>query len=138
MAFRLSRFPRRHKLNARGGYFCLSCLIEHYKINKKRPSKKCHCTGDVAWFASRLEHRHYAKLKLMEKGGAISNVEHQVRFALIINSKKVGHYIADFQFFDKHEQRFRIQDAKGKETDAGLVRRKCAEASYGMEVEIVR
>lgn len=74
----------------------------------------------------------------MEKGGAISNVEHQVRFALIINSKKVGHYIADFQFFDKHEQRFRIQDAKGKETDAGLVRRKCAEASYGMEVEIVR
>lgn len=132
------RFKKRHKFNARGGYFCLSCFVEHSKINKKRPPKKCHCTGIVAWFASRMEHIHYVKLKLMEKGGAISNVEHQVRFALVINSKKVGHYVADFQFFDKHEQRFRIQDTKGVETDASRLRRKCAEAIYGMEVEIVR
>ena len=64
--------------------------------------------------------------------------KHQVRYPIVINGKRVGTYIADFTFYDKHDKKVRVLDAKGQEIEATRFRRKCAEACNDIEVEIVR
>ena len=127
---------KRHKYGAKGGYYCMSCFQPRPKPDKK--DRSCSCGGTVAYYGSKLEQRYWVKLKLMEKAGAIVHLKHQVRYPIIINGRRVGTYIADFTFYDKHDKKVRVLDAKGQEIEATRFRRKCAEACNDIEVEIVR
>ena len=128
-----------HKYGAKGGYYCMSCFLPRPKPSKKdRACASKICDGTVAYFGSKLEQRYWVKLKLMEKSGAIVYLKHQVRYPIIINDKRIGTYIADFTFYDKHDKKVRVLDAKGQEIEATRFRRKCAEACNDIEVEIVR
>ena len=125
-----------HKHRAKAGYYCLDCFLPYQKpVDKKL---KCACGGIIAYFGSKLEQRYWVKFKLMEKSGAITGLHRQIRYPIVINGKTVGHYVADFIFYDKHEKRVRVLDAKGQEIEAQKFRRKCAEACNDIEVEIVR
>lgn len=136
---------KRHKYGAKGGYYCLDCFASHAKNWTGKSKRLCTCRGHIAYFGSKLEQRYWVKLKLLEKGGAITHLKHQVRYPIVISAKDnhnhdkiVGHYVADFTFYDKHEKRIRVLDAKGQEVPLTAFRRKCAEASNDIVVEIVR
>ena len=121
-----------HKHRARAGYYCLDCFLPYVK----RKDRTCFCGGIIAYFGSKLEQRYWVKFKLMEKSGAITDLQRQIRYPIVINGKRIGAYVADFTFYDN--KKLRVLDAKGQEIEAQKFRRKCAEACNDIEVEIVR
>ena len=90
------------------------------KASKYRNVKK-ECDGIL--FDSALEARAYRILKLWEHAGQISALGRQQRFTLQDGFRgadgkwvRAIKYRADFCFYDEHQKRDRIVDAKGKET----------------------
>ena len=66
-------------------------------------------------FPSKLERDRSNQLILAERSGAISNLQRQVRFPLMVGAVKIGTYVADFVYLDATGQRV-IEDAKGELT----------------------
>ena len=76
---------------------------------------------DGITFDSKKEANRYAELKLLERSGAIHNLQRQVRYELIPAQKKDGktieracHYIADFVYEDNGKTV--VEDVKGYRT----------------------
>jgi hypothetical protein len=65
----------------------------------KYGAKKTEVDGFV--FESKAEAHRYSELILAERAGEIFNLALQPVFPLIVNGKKVGKYIADFQYTDR-------------------------------------
>lgn len=91
---------------------------------------------DNVTFDSKLEARHYGKLKLLMQAGEINRLELQPRYELIVNYINIGFYKADFRFFDKKEDRERVIDCKGIDTPVSKLKRKMVKAIYNIDVEI--
>ncbi len=79
-------------------------------------------------FDSKKEHRRYCELKLMLRGGIISDLRLQVPFGLI-PSQSGGFrkelpmiYKADFVYMENGKQV--IEDTKGVKTDVYIIKRK--------------
>ena len=87
-------------------------------------------------FDSKLEAKHYGEIKLREKIGEVSNVIRQPKYDLIVNDIKVGSYRADHAFYDHVEDKERVVDSKGMDTEASKLRRKLVKAIYGVDVEV--
>lgn len=62
-------------------------------------------------FASKKEARRYSELKLLERGGRITNLRRQVRFKLV----QTVAYVADFVYVDDHGKEV-VEDVKGYRT----------------------
>ena len=84
--------------------------------------RKYHNTKTVAdgiKFDSRLEADRYAQLKLMERAGAIRDLELQPEYELIPSFKKDGKtwrrtvYKADFRYILAEDDSYIIEDVKG-------------------------
>lgn len=86
------------------------------------------CTEDGFTFASMKERNRYRELKLLERAGAIRNLELQPRFPLIVNGKKVCTYVGDFSFFENNARV--IEDTKGFKTREYITKRKLLLALY--------
>jgi len=87
-------------------------------------------------FDSKAEARRYAELKMYQQGGAIRNLQHQVKFQLTVNGHKCGYYIADFVYNDRNGD-LKVEDVKGgKATQTQLYRlkKKLMFAIYGYEI----
>ena len=99
-------------------------------------------TVDGITFDSKHEASIYTELKLLERCGAIRNLQLQVPFTLLepyeINGKKVRavKYVADFVFInEKGEQE--VWDAKGMKTDVYKLKKKLFEQRYNIEIKEV-
>lgn len=92
-------------------------------------------------FRSELERDRYLQLRLMQQTGAIRSLELQPRFVCVVNGKHVTNYTADFKYTDVETGKEVIEDTKSKSTrtEAYVVRKKLAQALFGIEViEVTR
>lgn len=87
-------------------------------------------------FASKAEGRYYSALKLREKAGEVANVRMQEPFILSVNGKLITTYRADFVFHDLKENRERVVDVKGVQTDVFRIKKKLMRAIHGIEIEL--
>jgi Protein of unknown function (DUF1064) len=55
---------------------------------------------DGITFASKKESYRYTTLKLLQQRGAVTDLELQPKFDLLVNGVKVASYIADFRYKD--------------------------------------
>ena len=88
-------------------------------------------------FASRREARRYAELRMLERGGVITDLECQVAFELQAPASTgtlatVGRYIADFVYIENGRKV--VEDAKGVRTPLYQWKRRHFEIQYGMPI----
>jgi len=95
-------------------------------------------------FASTGEGNRYRDLKLLERGGVISNLELQPSFKLYCGDVPVKYesgrhavYKADFKYIDKERGEI-IEDFKGMDTSTSKLKRALVKAHYGVTVHIVK
>ena len=93
-------------------------------------------------FDSKKEAQRYAELKLLERSGAIHNLQRQVRYELIPAQKKDGktveracHNIADFVYTENGKTV--VEDVKGFRTKEYVLKRKLMLRVHGIEVREV-
>ena len=101
-------------------------------------------TVDGIVFDSVREARRYGELKLLEKGGYITDLKLQVPFELLPNQKDIDgnvierkvRYIADFVYTDRNGQQI-VEDAKGMRTEVYRLKRKLMLDRYGIQIREV-
>lgn len=99
--------------------------------------------GDLK-FDSRKEAREYLRLKVLQDRGDIISLKCQVKFDFTINGKplrfvdsnRVMHYIADFEYFDMYGNR-KVVDVKGVKTRDYSIKKALMLAVHGILVEEV-
>lgn len=102
---------------------------------------RCEVRGEK--FDSKAEARRWQELQLLEKAGKIDALQRQVRFGLAAHCetnipKKIGTYVADFDYWDlEHDCRV-TEDVKGMITALAKWKMKHFAAQFGREVQIVR
>lgn len=109
---------------------------------------------DGVTFHSQAEARRYRELKLLEKAGAIWELELQPKFDLLVPSTsgylsraikarirggnfKVGTYTADFKYRDPATVPYVVEDVKGVRTAVYRLKKRMVEAQYGIVVKEV-
>lgn len=105
----------------------------------KYHSRKTSMAGIV--FDSKKEAARYQELRLMERGGLIHDLEHQVAFTLIPSQKnELGRtierpvtYVADFVY--KEGSRQVVEDCKGVRTPAYIIKRKMMLYFHGIRIK---
>jgi Protein of unknown function (DUF1064) len=89
-------------------------------------------------FASKLEAKRYAELRLLERAGEITNLELQPKFPLIVEGVDCGKYIGDFQYFSRPTNTKRgehvCEDVKGFKTPVYKLKRKLVAALYKVTI----
>lgn len=106
---------------------------------RKRKYRNVRVEYDGIKFDSKRECAHYQDLKILEAAGKISQLRvHPKDFQITINNKRICRYEPDFIFYDEEQGRFRIQDVKGVLTELFKLKKKLVEATYDIEVEIVK
>lgn len=109
------------------------------KPKKRAKYRNVSVTVDGIRFASKREAAYYGQLQQREKVGEVCGVELQPRFPLLGNKGElICTYVADFAFWDQREDRFRVIDVKGVETEAFKLKRRMMRALRGIEVEVVK
>lgn len=93
-------------------------------------------TIDGIMFDSRAEALRYRQLKMLERGGIITDLKLQPSFELIPGFSKNGRtyrktvYRADFSYFDKELGRTVVEDVKGVRTAVYKLKRTLFELRY--------
>lgn len=125
-----------------------------YSQKSKYGSRKV--TVDGVTYDSMKEYRRFKELSLLERAGAIQNLQRQVKYVLIpaqraftneIDKKgnfKKGKllerecsYIADFVYVDMQTGRLTVEDTKGFRTKDYIIKRKLMLWVYGIQVREV-
>lgn len=98
---------------------------------------------DNITFDSKKEAARYQELKLMQKAGAISELEMQPQYRLYVNDVLICRYVGDFKYIDHAASRQIkdivrvVEDAKGVKTPAYRLKKKLMKAVYGIEIQEV-
>jgi hypothetical protein len=95
------------------------------KYKNNRVSKEN--SHDGRSYASTGEERRSAMLKL---DPTVSEIEYQVRLALVVNGSKVTTYVPDFRYSREGTEKKVIEDFKGMETPEFKLKWKLAQALY--------
>lgn len=110
---------------------------QRYKTTKYG-SKKVEFDGKT--FDSKKEANRYCELRLLEREGAISDLQTQVKFELIpsqrINGKVVERpctYIADFVYMENGQKV--VEDTKGFKTTDYIIKRKLLLWVHGIRIK---
>lgn len=91
-------------------------------------------------FDSKREAKRYQELKLMERAGAIKNLQRQVRFELIpafdVDGKhyRPTSYVADFVYTDTKSGKEVVEDCKGFRTDIYRLKAKMFAHKFGVSI----
>ena len=115
------------------------------------------CVVDGITFDSRKEANRYCELKLLERGGVISDLQMQVKFVLIpsqyepdtvkvlksgkekvVKGKLIERecsYIADFVY--QYNGNTVVEDSKGFRTKEYIIKRKLLRYKYGIAIQEV-
>lgn len=89
-------------------------------------------------FDSIKEAKRYGTLKILQKAGEISDLKLQVRMDILVNSKKIAAYIADFTYMEKSS--YVVEDVKSEFTRKNPVyrlKKKLIEAIYNLKIKEV-
>lgn len=94
-------------------------------------------------FDSKLELNRWEQLKLLERAGAIKDLQRQVPFVLVKKSQygRAINYVADFVYLDPKTDEMVIEDTKSKATQTPLYRlkKRLVAEKYGIVIkEITR
>lgn len=90
-------------------------------------------------YASKREAAYCENLILLEKAGKIGGLELQRRFQILgPKGELICVYVADAAFWDHEQDRFRVIDVKGVETDVFKIKRNLMRALNGIEIEVVK
>jgi hypothetical protein len=117
----------------------LKHLQKHGSGGNKHHAVQAEADGYV--FRSMLERDRYLQLKTMQQAGVIRALELQPRFMCVVNGILITRYTADFRYTDVESGKEVIEDTKSKSTrtEAYVVRKKLAEALFGIKViEVTR
>lgn len=108
----------------------------------KYNSKKITYNGET--FDSKKEYRRFCELSLLERAGAITDLQRQVRFELIPSQKENDKvverpctYIADFVYLDMQTGRRTVEDTKGVKTKDYIIKRKLMLWTHGIRIKEV-
>jgi len=85
-------------------------------------------------FDSKKEAKRYQELKLLERGGVISDLDYQVKFELIPKQEgeRPCYYVADFVYTENGKNV--VEDVKGFRTDVYKLKRKLMLWVHGIRV----
>ncbi len=91
---------------------------------------------DGMTFDSAKEGRRYADLKLMERGGEISDLKMQVPFRMLVEGVLVCTYVADFTYRRPVPigTVLVVEDVKGMRTDVYKIKRRLMKAVHNIDV----
>ena len=96
-------------------------------------------TRDGETFDSVKEYRRFCELRLLERAGAVTDLQRQVKFELIpaqrIDGKVVERacsYVADFVYIENGQQV--VEDAKGMRTQEYRLKRKLMLWVHGIRI----
>jgi hypothetical protein len=114
-----------------------------FPLPKLKASLKMRATrlGIVGeWFGSTKEAKRWIALKQMELAGAITGLQRQPEFQLLMESRlsseetDCGKYLADFMYTDVAAKRRVIEDCKGMRTPVYRLKKKIVEALYDITI----
>lgn len=117
---------KKHNARINNHFQDVSKMVQAENKKSKYCAKKCEHDGIK--FDSQKERDRYIELKLLEKGGVITDLQLQVPFVLQdgfeFNGKKILpiKYIADFTYWANGE--LVIEDVKGVKTDVYELKKK--------------
>lgn len=105
-------------------YVCRGCGLWSERPNggptKGAPAQCLSCGRmDFDRFDSKTEAQHWAKLRLRERAGQLTELRRQVRYPLLTIDErtgkpvKFGEYVADFVYRDQPSNELIIADSKG-------------------------
>lgn len=94
---------------------------------------------DGITFDSLKEGRRYQELKILQRSGAICEMEIQKRFELNVNAQKICDYVCDFFYFDKEKEEWIVEDVKSSATRTPVyrIKKKLMAACLGIEIKEV-
>lgn len=116
---------------------------------RKRKLNNTKIELDGIRFDSRKEANRYAELKILEKSGAISDLQMQKKFVLIPkqtdpDTKRVVErecsYLADFYYYDTQNKKWVCEDVKGYRDPASatyakyIIKRKLMLSVHGIRI----
>lgn len=116
-------------------------------LTSKYHNKKT--TIDGINFDSKKESKYYPIFKKLEQQGKIKNLILQEKFHFIINGNPLiirskGYpngrrisYSADYSFFDMEQNKQRVIDIKGLQTDVFKIKKALMESCHGIIIEII-
>lgn len=89
-------------------------------------------------YDSKREAARAAELKLLEKIGAISHLEEQVKYEVIPKQQgeRAAHYIADFVYV-REDGTLVVEDVKGFKTPEYILKRKLMKKVHGITIREV-
>lgn len=88
-------------------------------------------------FASKSEAKHYVTLRTLRDAGAITGLELQPRYPMVVNGVTVCTYVADFRYVMVATGTTSVVDVKGMKTTMYRLKKKLMLAVYGIVVEEV-
>ena len=103
----------------------------------KYGNKRVRLPGEKRSFDSQHEADEWVKLRILESHGAISCLQRQIAFPLVVNGVKVGSYRADFVWFPVNAgvcmERV-VADAKGFATPEYKLKKALMKAIHGIDI----
>lgn len=89
-------------------------------------------------FDSKAEANRWFTLGLLLRAGHIRDLVRQKRYDFVVNGVRIGHYTADFEYFDLRTNRLVVEDVKSKATKTRdfPLRVKLMKALYGIDVSV--
>jgi hypothetical protein len=96
-------------------------------------------TLDGIRFASKKEARRWSELCLLQKAKAITDLERQVKYDLVVNDVRICAYVADFTYWELSRAAgdapvFIVEDAKGVRTPEYRLKCKLMFAVHGITI----
>mgnify|MGYP003136162023 CR=1 FL=1 len=104
------------------GRFERKAKRKRQEMNRKNKYGAKKTIVDGVTFASKKEAKRYCELKYLVSICAIQDLELQPKVALMVNGKKIGHYIGDFAYVENGNKV--IEDVKSKATVTPVYRLK--------------
>jgi hypothetical protein len=94
---------------------------------------------DDILFDSIAEARRYTELKLLEKGGAITDLQLQPKYVFEFRGIRIGSYKADFRYKLPHSSTPIVEDVKSEasKTQMYRLRKRMLRAFHGIELREV-
>lgn len=94
---------------------------------------------DGITFHSKKEAARWMQLRLLERAGEIVDLEHQVKYPLVVNGQLVCSYICDFRYAWKHGGGQVVEDVKSGPTKTReyRIKRKLMKAIHQVEIQEV-
>ncbi|MBQ7912950.1 MAG: DUF1064 domain-containing protein [Clostridia bacterium] len=108
---------------------------EKSERRSKYGNKKLLIDGEK--YDSRLEYRRHKQLQILEKAGAISGLERQVRFVLIEKreGRRAVSYVADFVYFENDHRVVEDCKSNATKTQAYRIKKKLMAEVHGIEIK---